>query len=253
VSPRLRPGVAVVRRDDRHLQLGLEPPHRVVLPDVPEIRTLLDALSQGRPAGASTHLRREALARIATAGLLEPAKPASTSTPSVALSGPRALLATAAPALRAAGVALADHGEVGLVLAYGAVRRDLLDPLVRDGLPHLVAALTAWGWEIGPFVLPGQTACLRCVDAALADHDPRHGVVLDQIARAGLPVPADAGVETLAMGWIARDLAAYGRGARPASWSTTVRLARVPGEEPVSERRWLRHPRCGCAWDALTG
>jgi hypothetical protein len=36
-----------------------------------------------------------------------------------------------------------------------------------------------------------------------------------------------------------------------------VRLPEEPAEDPydrpVEVRRWLRHPHCGCAWDALTG
>lgn len=250
---RLRAGVAVVRRDDRHLQLGLEPPRRVVLPDVPEVRSLLDALQHGSAIRTRAPRAADALQRLAAADLLAPEHEGPAATVAVAATGPRRLVETAVPLLRSAGVALAEHAEVRLLLAYGALPRDLADPLVREGIAHLAAVLTPWGWDVGPFVAPGQTACLRCVDATRSDQDPRHGVVTDQAARSAAPVPARAALDALALGWIARDLTAYARGDRPSTWSTTVRLVESPGEEPVSEERWLRHPLCGCAWDALTG
>ena len=250
---RLRPGVAVVRRDDHHLQLGLAPPHRVVLPDLPEIRALVDALQRERAIRSSAPRVAQALTRLAQADLVEPTSHGLPIPVTVAPLGARRLVDAAAPVLRTAGVQLDDDAEVRLVLGYGALPRGLADPLVRDGSAHLAAVVTPWGWDLGPFVVPGETACLRCVDAALSDHDPRHGVIVDQVAHAAPSVPARAALDTLAFGWIARDLAAYARGERPSTWSATVRVAEDPGEEPVSEQRWLRHPLCGCAWDALTG
>ena len=47
--PRLRPGCHVVRRDDDHLQVGVDPPERVILPDRPEVLAVLDRLEDGRP------------------------------------------------------------------------------------------------------------------------------------------------------------------------------------------------------------
>lgn len=250
---RLRPGVVVVRRDDRHLQLGLEPPHRVVLPDVPEIRDLVDALERQRPIRASAPRVAHALDRLEAADLLQPEPHEAVAPVWVTPTGPRRLVDAATAVLRAAGVRLTDGADVRLLLAYGALPRDRADALVRDGTAHLAAVVTPWGWELGPFVVPGETACLRCVDAARADRDPRHGVIVDQVARAGPAVSTSAALDALALGWIARDVAAYARGERPSTWSATVRLAESPGEEPVSERRWLRHPLCGCAWDALAG
>ena len=50
VRPVLRPGLHVVRRDDRHLQLGLDPPDRLVLPDRPGLRDALTRLDRRPPA-----------------------------------------------------------------------------------------------------------------------------------------------------------------------------------------------------------
>lgn len=235
--------------------MGLEPPHRVVLPDLPETRRLLDDLQQGRALGASGPRTATTLARLAAADLLAP-EPVRSDTDAVAeavLHGPRTLVDSAAVALRGAGITLSDRAGVHVLMGYGAVSRVRADPLVRDGVPHLVAVSTPWGWELGPFVVPGETACLRCVDAARGDNDPRYGVVLDQLVRSASPAPVAPALSAIAMGWVARDLIAHRRGVRPSTWSTTVRLTDSPGPELVDEHRWLRHPHCGCAWDALTG
>ncbi len=46
--PTLRPGWHVVRRDAGTLQIGIDPPHRVVLSDSPGVREVLAALRGGR-------------------------------------------------------------------------------------------------------------------------------------------------------------------------------------------------------------
>ena len=54
--PALRPGLRVVRRDDRHLQVGIDPPLRAIVPDEAPVRRLLEDLSAGdpgRPIGPS--------------------------------------------------------------------------------------------------------------------------------------------------------------------------------------------------------
>ena len=74
-------------------------------------------------------------------------------------------------------------------------------------------------------------------------------MVLDQVAAAGVPGPVDPTMRALALAWLARDLLAYGRGERPTTWSATVDV----GEGMPRRQPWLRHPHCGCAWDALAG
>ena len=232
--------------------MGLEPPRRVVLPDLPETRRLLDDLQHGRSLGPLSPTAEAVIGRLERADLLVFDRQDHTSL-SVGLLGPRTLVDAAAGPLRSAGLGVTDPGEVRVLLAHGVVSRDLADPLVRDGVPHVAAVTTPWGWELGPFVVPGETACLRCVDAFHSDHDPRYGVVLDQLARTATPAPSGPALSAIALGWLARDLLAYRRGQRPSTWSATVRLTETPGIEIAEERHWLRHPHCGCAWDALAG
>lgn len=231
----------------------------MVLPDLPHVRRLLEDLRGAGVAGDPGGPATVALDRLDQAGLLlaDPSRDAELEAARrpvrVTLSGPRALTDAVAGGLRAAGAVATPHGDLHVLLAHGALRRDRTDPLVREGVPHLVAVATPWGWDLGPLVVPGLTACLRCVDAALGERDPRHAVVVDQVARAAPPVQTSPPLLAIAVGWLVRDVVAYARGGRPTTWSASVRLSEAPEDQPWAVRTWLRHPHCGCAWDALAG
>lgn len=139
------------------------------------------------------------------------------------------------------------------LVGVGELPRELADPWVRDGTPHVVVRLTEGRAVIGPFVVPGETACLRCIDAHLTDHDPAWPLLVEQYARAtcwdrpdGIPEPVDTALAALAVAWAARDLASYAEGTTPGTLSSTVRIA--PRLEAIETRRWPRHPDCGCGW-----
>ena len=145
-----------------------------------------------------------------------------------------------------------ERSVVALV-GVGEPPRELTDPLVREGTAHLVVRLAEGRAVLGPFVVPGRTACLRCLDAYLTEHDPAWPLLVEQYARAtradrsdGIPEPVDASLAALATAWAARDLASYAEGATPGSFSSTVRLA--PRLETIETRQWPRHPDCGCGW-----
>jgi bacteriocin biosynthesis cyclodehydratase domain-containing protein len=126
--------------------------------------------------------------------------------------------------------------------------RSLVDGWVRADRPHLFVSATEGLVRVGPFVVPGSTACLRCVDAHLAERDPRRCLVVQQYAdRADerSEVPVDAALLDLAVAYAARDLLSWVDGRRPRTWSTTVLLDAGLGLEEV---RWLRHAGCGCSW-----
>jgi hypothetical protein len=283
--PTLRPGVHVVRRDDRHLQVGVDPPAALVVPDTPVTRRLLEDLRCGVDPALDAPEAGLLLARLAARGLLVDAtardaalagagdRPAVTAAfaqfgddaprrlaaragARVRIDGPHDPASVAARLLRSAGVALAesdDEASVVLVIGAPGVGRDELDPLVAGGLPHLVVASAADGLAVGPFVVPGTTACQRCVDAQEAESDPRRPMLLEQCGPDRLaagPPPRDLALLTAALGLAARDLVSYVDGDRPATWSTTV----VVGPDlTLARRTWRRHPHCGCAWDQLAG
>ena len=140
-----------------------------------------------------------------------------------------------------------------VLVGIGEPSRELLDPWVREGVPHLVVRLVEGRAVVGPFVDPGSTACLRCIDAYLTEDDPAWPLLVEQYSRAtrtdrsdGIPEPADAALAAVAVGWAVRDLQAYAESAQPVSWSSTVTLDADLAD--ISTQHWPPHPNCGCAW-----
>lgn len=255
-EPRLVPGTPVLRRDAEHLQVGLEPDRCVVVRDEPDVRRALAALRDGAPARPVTIAAHEALRRLGAAGLLrDPAADRAAAEAlarlRVGLDVPADLEATTTSTLASVGVRAADDDPTAvLVVRDGPVAREELDDLVRDGVPHLLVSASPHATTVGPFVVPGHTACLRCLDAHRADLDPRWPVVVAQAAEAP-PVPRSPLLLPMALRWAAGDLRALALGRAPSTWSATVRV-----DEGLRPERteWSRHPGCGCAWgEALTG
>jgi hypothetical protein len=162
------------------------------------------------------------------------------------------------PALLAArGVSLtasADEAEVVIVLSAGELDRDRLDPLIRTRTSHVVVRLVDGGAVLGPFVVPGTTACLRCIDAHRCVRDPDHVAVTARYIRAterprpdGVP-DLDPALASLALAWAVRDVVAHLDGGEPSTWSRTLFLPAEPASR--IEREWRRHPQCGCSWSA---
>jgi hypothetical protein len=285
----LRPGLRVVRRDDRHLQVGLDAPHRLVVEDRPDVRRVLADLETGHRPSPATPAGHRVVERLLALGLLVDADLLDTALTRTAVpEGPeraavlacfarhgddaaRRLLARgaativldapprpgaeAARLLRAAGIGRVLAREAGrpvataaaaLVVATGDLTRERLDALVRAGVPHLLLTGGAEGMTTGPFVVPGVTACLRCLDAHRGEHDPRRAVVLEQYARRAEP-PVDPALLTAGVAGAVEEVVRFVDGDRPVTWSATVTHAGLlPAVRP-----WARHPHCGCAWDAL--
>lgn len=267
----LRPGLTAVRRDDGHLQVGIDPPLRVVLRDQPDVRRVLDALRRGKsPApGPTTTAVLRALdaagalvvrAEAATAGL-----PAATvdagwawhgaeaghrldarRSAQVSLDAPPEAGAAVRRLLHDAGLRVVDSGlgDVHLLLDHGVVARGRVDECMRTGTPHLVVAGESGGYAVGPFVVPGASPCLRCDDARRAEVDPRRPLVVEQLARVAAPA-GDPVALALAVAWAVRDVATWVEGDRPATWGGSVVLG---PSGPAETRSITRHPHCGCAW-----
>lgn len=255
----LSPGTRVSRRGGGLLHLGIHEDRRLVLPDDPAVRRLLALLEHGVDPVRLPPQLAAPYARIEDAGLLVPVDAAAVRdrhrrAARIGVAAPDPTRASLRRLLAAAGLVEATprgRETVRLLVSTGAEpRRERLDEAMRADRPHLVVTEVAGRIRLGPCVVPGLTACLRCVDEHLTDRDPRHPLVVEQHLR---PDPADrapAPDRQLGLAWAVRDLVALVDGDRPTTWSATVELR---GEGPVS-RRWARHPRCGCAWgDALAG
>lgn len=290
MRPILRPGTHLLRRGPGELQVGLDPGSALVLPDVPPVRASLRLLAGSRDVDdyddASTlellarHdqliderdllplLRRTetspattaALAR--SAGVSVPAAHRSrrqwrTETrtfghPSGASLRESFLAMTATAGIRESGPRRSAPPDCGVLLGVGEPERALVDAWTRTGTPYVLVRLTEGRAVVGPFVVPGTTACLRCLDGHCTDADPAWPRLVEQYAAAssrdradGSPEPLDPLLAALALAWAARDVASYAEGGRPSSWSATVTVH--PQLSRIETRSWLRHPSCGCS------
>lgn len=250
--PGLRDGLRVVRRDDAHLQVGLDPPDRLVLVDRPGLHEALAHLHRRPP----DHLCDLVDGLVADGWVVDAASGSRRTSDGdglpVALQVDRGLEDAVVRTCAAAGLRRSPDAPTGptqlthLVVTVGEPSRSLSDALVRHDVPHLWLAVFAGAVRIGPYVEPGRTACLRCVDAHLGDLDPRRATVLQQLE--DLPPvasPLDPCLVQVGVGWAVRDLRRRLDGHDPALRSASVTVTR---DLEVTRRDWLRHPHCGCAW-----
>lgn len=120
------------------------------------------------------------------------------------------------------------------------------EPWIATGTPHLyVGVLEATG-TVGPLVLPGGTACARCLQEHLTDRQPFRPLLLAQW-RSGPPHPlpaCDLALATAVAGLAAAHALAFLDGDLPAStgarWEVSLPLLEWRAEQ-------LRpHPACPC-------
>jgi hypothetical protein len=174
--------------------------------------------------------------------------------------GPGRIGAVIADLLAASGVGrvsvCADVGPGGgppqtmpdLVILLGYHHPEQAARLVRAGVAHLaVLAQEAIG-VVGPLVVPGRSACLRCLDLTRSAADPAWPRILAQLTGRSPDPPACGAVLATAV-------------AAQASAPALACIDRVPGRGPAENgtlelvlpawqwqrRDWPPHPRCGCA------
>ncbi|MFH8723939.1 TOMM precursor leader peptide-binding protein [Streptomyces termitum] len=120
------------------------------------------------------------------------------------------------------------------------------EPWMAAGVPHLYAGTVEATGLVGPLVLPGGTACARCLQEEATDRDPAWPRLLAQW-RSGAPRSLPAGEVALSAavaGLAAGHALAFLDGELPAS--TGVRWeAALPSLGWRSERL-VPHPACPC-------
>jgi bacteriocin biosynthesis cyclodehydratase domain-containing protein len=139
-----------------------------------------------------------------------------------------------------------------LAILVGRHPMELRAGLMRDQVPHLAVAADEAIGVVGPLVIPGRTACLRCLDLTRAERDPAWPLILAQLegreadpracdAPLGAAVAAQAAAQVLAFidGAVAVDAVANG----------TLELV-LPGWQ-WRRRTWPRHPGCSCSSHAI--
>lgn len=251
---RLRSGVGAVARGDGLLQVGSDPARRVLLPDTSSIGLLLQQLQSGRvkhnPTTASVlnALHGAGLVvDIAEVRLLTEARAHT----KILVRSPQEWRPLAEGLLREGGLTTARsdaHADVMLVISWGEPPREEHDLALSADHPMLFVSVLDARVRVGPFVVPGVTACLRCMDAWISEQDPGH------LPATPAPVPpADLPALLVHQALLSAtaDLCAWAEGRQPRAWSASLWYDEHLG---VEEQRWSRHPHCGCCWgDELTG
>jgi len=196
----LDPAHPVLWRDARSVQVGLRPA-LVVLDDPSRWQLLLlEALESGIPAGRIAGVASafgagpdEAAAFVAALGpaLREVAAPREISlvtsdrVPHEAVLGVFDGLRDAGfRAVRRTAVEAASGG-VAILLGRDVVPPHLAHQVMSADLPHIPIALEARRAAVGPFVLPGTTACLSCLWEHEKSRDPAWPMIATQLASRG--------------------------------------------------------------------
>jgi bacteriocin biosynthesis cyclodehydratase domain-containing protein len=118
--------------------------------------------------------------------------------------------------------------------------------LAARGIPHLVVRACDGVGLVGPLVLPGRSACLRCLDLHRAARDPRWPLVAAAMSgMVGSASPATVAA-TAALGVEQALLALDGcAGAEPPpTLDGTLELDLRRGW--LRRQAWVPHPDCGC-------
>lgn len=117
-------------------------------------------------------------------------------------------------------------------------------------LPHLLSEVRGEVGVVGPLVVPGTSACLRCLDLTRTDHDPGWPAIAVQLAtnaRAAAPCDGVLAVAVAAQ-TAAQALAFLDGTGLPAAAGGTLELAYPDWR--WRRRSWQLHPDCDCAWSA---
>lgn len=134
-----------------------------------------------------------------------------------------------------------------LVILADTHRRELPAALVRHRVPHLAASASEAIGVVGPLVLPGRSACLRCLDLARAERDPAWPLILAQLAGQGWPEPLACDTvlaATVAAQATAQALAFIDQADPAVVINGTLELV-LPGWQ-WRRRSWQPQPHCGC-------
>jgi hypothetical protein len=147
----------------------------------------------------------------------------------------------------------AAHGNVRpdlvVLVGHGAVDPHRYDGLLREDVPHLAVLVRERDVVVGPLVLPGASACLRCLDLHRRDRDPEWPRLVPQLAAGSDGSPAPEETVLVAIGSAlaaAQALAHLDARCRPATVDATLEVALPDGL--VDVRPWSAHPACGCHW-----
>jgi hypothetical protein len=118
---------------------------------------------------------------------------------------------------------------------------------MREQIPHLAASADEAIGIVGPLVIPGRTACLRCMDLTRTDRDPAWPLILAQLAgRAPDPLACDAPLAAAVAAQAAAQALLFIDRAAAADVVTNGTLELVLPGWQWRRRTWTSHQDCSC-------
>jgi bacteriocin biosynthesis cyclodehydratase domain-containing protein len=124
---------------------------------------------------------------------------------------------------------------------------ELRASLMRDRVPHLAVSADEAIGVVGPLVIPGRTACLRCMDLTRAERDPAWPLILAQLeGRESNPCACDAPLAAAVAAQAAAQVLAFIDRAVAADPVVNGTLELVLPGWQWRRRTWPRHPDCSC-------
>ncbi|MBO1740879.1 hypothetical protein [Leifsonia sp. TF02-11] len=269
----LDPAVPRVWRSPHALQFGVERPRLILDPLDAAGERMVSALAGGVAIGALRLIARSAGADPAAADALvarlEPVLARETDgdhAPArdaiVVLDGTGPTAARILGLLREAGVdarsglhaddPAVDDAAVAIVIGSYAVAPHRHQRWLRRDIPHLAVVFGDAGATVGPLVLPGETACLRCLDLHRRDQDPAWPALAAQLHTRPAPGESELVCGAVASAAASVVLAALDGRTRPGESATeppcaTATASRYDaGTARWSDFGWEPHPECGC-------
>lgn len=289
----LRPGMHVLRRDMRTLQLGLEWPGIAALVDSPSVRAVLASVDGFRDVagivlaakslGVDADDAAVAVEALVGAGALvdqSVIRPSGVDEATWAsmwlLAGRTSNAAAVLSSRRATRVYVAGTGRVAdqvrtlvtgeqiplhptregatlvVVASDREPSRDASDEVMSVGLPFLCVGVRELVGVVGPFVVPGRTACIRCIDLSRSQLEPCWATLVDSANHN--PIPGGCcppSLVAVTAGYAAQEVALWASGSLPVSCDALVEIPHGLG--PVHTRGYEPHPHCGCGWFGAQG
>jgi ThiF family len=145
-----------------------------------------------------------------------------------------------------------DDTRPDLVVLTEAHDSGLIADLMAERIPHLMATAAEAIGVVGPLVLPGRSACLRCLDLTRRDRDPAWPLITAQLAGKSPATPAcDAVLATAVAAHATAQVLAYIDRSPPGPIVTNGTLELVLPDWRWRRRTWPPHDECACGSNSL--
>jgi hypothetical protein len=140
-----------------------------------------------------------------------------------------------------------DRSQPDIAVLTEDFDQPLAETLMTRRIPHLIATAGEAVGVVGPLVIPGRSACLRCLSLTRRDRDPAWPLIAAQLAaRRPLTRACDAVLATAVAAHAAAQVLAFLDRTGPGTAVTNGTLELVLPDWRWRRRTWPIHGECGC-------